>query len=376
MNMPIGSRLLQRLDARIAQASSEDEADCLRAERIVFLVRLGHLDIARDDFKALRDRLRSSSNAQYSVGSWIALAEAMLVYFSDLNLGARQHVQRAHSLAVAGRLRPMQALSAAWMAHLDYAQRDFPSMARYLTQALQEAEPDHHGARSRASLVVAQAYHFADRPELAQPWYQRAHDHATAEGDPATLSALIHNRAWLDGNHARVKELFGPEPATDVKRLLMGAQSSSHLDQHLGTAWMTSLMPVLQAQLHLVQGDAAAALALYEDHLEPACKQGLERMRALCLADMAWARTQLGQLEAARADAQRAEAALLADTLDSDDGAAAHGRLAQVHGVFGDTEAQARHTAQAEACLQAYRAQQAEALDALATCLKQVGPIT
>lgn len=373
MNTPIGSRLLQRLDAKIAQAPNEHEADCLRAERIVFLVRLGHLEVARKDFDEMRNRLRTSSNAQLSVGCWVALAEAMLVYFSDLDLGARQYVQRAHSLAVAGRLRPMQALSAAWMAHLDYAQRDFPSMARYLTQALQEAEPGHHAARSRASLVVAHAYHFAGRADLAQPWYQRAHDHATAEGDPATLSALIHNRAWLDGNNARLQSLFGPEPAPNVNQLLMGAQSSSHLDQHLGTAWMTSLMPVLQAQLHLVRGDAAAALALYDEHLETACKQGLERMRALCLADVAWARVQLGQHEAARADAQRAESATAAEGIDSDDCAAAHGRLAQVHAALGDAGAQARQLERADACLQVYRSQQSEALASLAQCLKQVG---
>jgi hypothetical protein len=260
-------------------------------------------------------------------------------------------------LAGAARLGPLHALSAAWLAHLDYVRNDMTSMLRHVTQALEIASADQHSARSRACLVVAEAYHFADRVETAGAWYSRSRVHATADGDEAHLSALMHNQAGLRGSLARLSVIFGGARAEQARHALIGAESTGHFDAGIGTASLASLVPMLRGQMLALSGHCDQALALFEAHFETAMGDGLERQRASFLADMAWCRWQLGQRETAARDADRALVSL-ASPCDLDDRACAQSRLAEVMQALGRSEQAAALREQAASDLRAHRGEQ------------------
>lgn len=362
-----GSRALTRLDAAIAAATDPNDAACLRAERAALLARHGHLEQARAELRALPDRPPAR------VQAWVALAQGLVRYFSDLDAAARESVQAAYDGSAQTRQPALHALAAAWLAHMDYVRHDTASMTRHLAQALQMAEPDAHATRSRACLVAAIGFHHAGRQDLALPWYHATRRHAAAEGDDATLSALMHNMAWLRGNEAREASIFGGADAERVKQALLGAESTGHFDAGLRTASLHSLVPVLRAQLLVVLEQHAEALALYAEVLPQAMQEGLARMEGFFRADIAWTRWRLGQRDAALEEARRTES-LLGEDIDADDRACAHGRLAQVFAALGDSEAAARHKACADADLAVHRAQQALLLQTLQRGLKGVTP--
>jgi hypothetical protein len=85
----------------------------------------------------------------------------MLEHNRDMSAQGRDRIRRAYALSVAARVRPLIAISAAWLAHTDYVYGDLPNVAKHVAESLQEADHDDHPARARASLVVAQSYHWA-----------------------------------------------------------------------------------------------------------------------------------------------------------------------------------------------------------------------
>jgi tetratricopeptide (TPR) repeat protein len=342
------SRALQRLDAAIAAAGDPASAACLRAERAGLQARMGDIDGARAVLGELR--AQHGRTPQPSLAAWLSLVDGLIDHFDILGRQARERIARAHALAAAARDRPLLALSAAWLAAMDYVNGDLPGVARHVAEALQEAADDHHAARSRACVVVAQSYHWGGRLDLAQPWYQRTREHAAAEGDEATLSAPDSNA---------------------LRQALIGAESTANYDQHVGKSSLRWWLPMLRAQLLLAQGRHAEALAMFDVHMPIALDEGLAYMSPVLYADLAWCRVRLGHKDAALVDARVAEAGFSADC-EPEDRAGAHGRLAQVFEALGLAEDARSHAAQAAEHLQALRGQQAQLVALLDAALAQV----
>lgn len=354
----MNSRLLACLDAAIAQASDPIEADVLRAERVGLLAREGRLAEARSALAPLHRRHHLRPDA--ATAAAIGLADAMVDYFSDLGGQARVKLQQARALSVSANRVPLQAVCLAWLAHLDYVHGDMEGVARHAAQALRLAAPDHHSARSRTSLVVAMSYHHAGRLDRAQAWYARARQHATAEGDAATISALMHNMAALRSDHARMAAVFtdGAQQQDVALQALTAAESSGHFDDRVGGTALAVLRPILRAQTLVTQARYAEALVLFEAHFGDALATGLGRLECSLRADVAWCRAQLAQPMLAREQAKAAVAALRPEC-DIDDVALTHGRLAQVYRLLGDTESAERHARPAQEHWQRHIAEQA-----------------
>jgi len=376
----MASRLLTRLEAAIEQFQRLDplHADRLRAERAGLLARQGDVDAARAALAALR--AQPAAERDPLLGAELALADALAAYYGEFSSTARDKLKRALSLAVAAgttgdrpgaassalpasgvspaaRARDVEARCEAWLAHVDYVDERIEGVAHHASRVLALAAPDAHGARSRAAMVVAMAYHYAGRFDRAQPWYATARRHASAEGDDATLSALIYNQGALRGEHVRRHALFVPAHGSDVvsnfgwtepggldtvEQALAAGNSSSHFDAHLGGSALEVLRPILRAGVLLAQGRPAQALVLYEAHFGDAIAQGLERVECSLRADVAWCRLQLKQPDMARQQAAAAEAAIRPDC-QPDDLAMTHGRLALVHAGLGDAARAAHH---------------------------------
>jgi len=337
---PLASPMMARLDAALAASRHPIDAACVRAERAGLLARQGKLDEAKAELQTLRRDFAERPAAVVTV--WTCIVEAWIEQYSGRLSVGRDKMRRAQALSAAARLKPLQALSAAWLAHLGYMQDDFDDMAKYLTLALQLAQPDHHAARARASLVAASGYHWANRLDLAQPWYTRAREHAVADADEALLSIVTFMMACHRSNHASRASIFGSVDTAEARRARAWLDASFNFDQWIGSAPQNSFLCSLRAQLYSADGQHAQALALYETHLAEAERQGLAHMRAVHLADQAWCRFHTGDTNGARTDANAA-AALIDPGMYTEDLAIACGRLDQVFAALGDVDASLRH---------------------------------
>lgn len=353
----MASRLLSAIDARIKKTRDPVENACLRAERAALLARQGQLDAARAELSALRARFDARPHA--IVSAWASLAEGLVAYFKDLSTSARDKFKRALALGRAIEARPIQALSAAWLAQMDFSMFDFESMIRHLGEALESAPATLHSARSRASLVVAEAYHWSERLDLALPWYSLARDHASAEGDEATLSALMHNMAWLRTGEARRRSVFGTGDAREAHFARLGAESIDSFDALIGMNSLNSLVPLLRSQVLILDEEFARALELLAAHTEQARSEGLDRMACVLLADTAWCKLRTGDIAGARSDAGLALQSITAQT-HVDDVAMTHSRLSQIHASLGEADAANRHDSTAREAWQLHMDRQGQ----------------
>ena len=339
------SRMELRLEAEIAGAATAIDADCKRAELAGYHARLGRFDEAKSTIAALHHRYDSRPNV--AISSWVNLVEGLIGHFSDMDPAARDKVLRAHALSTAAGLTSMRALSAAWLAHLDYLQANVPLMVAWVKEVLAIASPHGDSAYSRVSLVVAQAYHVASGLDSAIPWYSRAREWAGVQGDDATISALMHNMAWLRAHELR-RLAFSEQDIDQAKRhALLSVESTGNFDFLIGSSSLQSLIPILRAQVLSVLGREAEALVLYERHLASALKEGMGRLQADLMADIAWCQLILGQTDRAAESAVAAEASI--DPVGHhDDRALAHSRLAQVFRSLGQSAGATRHQALAD----------------------------
>ncbi len=353
------SRKELRLEGEIA-ASSSLQAACKRAELASCRARLGRFSQARAELDALHREWAHRPHVELS--AWTHLAEGLFDHFTDVRTDSTDRVRRAHALCIAGGLAPLRSICAGWLAQWACARLDMDRVALHVREALQQADPQHHVARSRATLVAAQAFNFAGRLDLAQPWYRRSQDHATTDGDDVTISALMHNRAWQSLLGLRQFVLTGEGDVNIGRYAMANAESTAHFDDLIGATSWQELRPILRAQIFSLQGDAAQAGGLYEAHL-PTSKPAV-RTQANLLADHAWCHTRLGRMEQAIACADAAVASL--DTNPRTDNlAAAHSLLARVFAALGDANRTRSHQALADQCWVRLREAQARALELL-----------
>lgn len=359
-------RLLERLDYGIAQGRIPREIPFLRAERAVMLVRLGEIEPARREIAALRALPDAQTNS--ALNAWLWLAEGLADFFENLDRGARDRVLRAYALAGTAKAPRIQALSAAWAAHLDFRAQDYAATIEHLRAALKLAQPEHCSARSRAALVVAGAYHFADREDLAQPWYVRARAEAASEGDGATLSSITYNMAALRVMQARLAEMFGELDETITRRAIIGAESSTFLDRSVRTRALGATALMQRAQILAASGHHADALAIYESRLAEALAEGMGFSECLFQADRASCLLHLGRGDEALPVARHAATALSWAT-ECEERAIAHALLARVFAPLGLAAQAASHAQESQVELQRHR----QRCDALLQMLQASG---
>lgn len=362
------SRLQLRLEDGIRNARSMFEADCLRAERAAYLARIGQFEEVGAELAALHERCDPRPNVEMS--AWLNLVEGLVIYFSAVGLPANDKVKRCLALSTAAGLMPLQAISSAWLAQFDYVRVDIDSMAHNAQKSLMVAAPEHHSARSRASLVVAQSLHLAGRPDLALAWYRKARDHAVSDGDDATTSALMHNMGWLRMMALRQNTLSGRNFAGG-EHALMSSESTSHFDALTGDNSWNSLKPILRAQVLSLQGNYSEALELYERSLSDIESEGTIRLQANLLADKAWCAILAGKIDLAKECVNLALSQIKPD-MHTDDRAAAHSRLAQVFAALNDVEGEKHQLQKADEAWQRHELLQARIIEKFKDILDQV----
>jgi tetratricopeptide (TPR) repeat protein len=351
----MGSRLLARLQARIAEARDPVRSACLRAQRAVHLARQGSHDEAQAEVRALRAAFAERPNAE--VTAWISLAEAVDSFYRHPGPQALDRLKRAQALARAIGHAELQPLCAAWLAHLEFNANRMESMVQHAAEALRLARPEHHAALARVSLVEADAYHFAGRFDLAKPWYAAVREHALADGDDAMISAMLHNVAALRVNRVYLADAFGEDFSTELRRAQIEAESVEAYDFGIGTLSLQSFVPLIRAQLLSVQRRFSDVLLILDSLLDGKGEDLLARREAQFLAERAWCHANLGIKDRALIDLERAQQCLAASS-DADDTAAAYSRVASVSELLGNASGSADARVRAIEALQRHRGDQ------------------
>ena len=323
----MASRLLTQLASRIAAARDPVEAACLRAQRGIYLARQGKHEHAQAIVDAIRSEFGVRPDAQ--VTAWVSLVEALIHFYSQPGPKALDRLQRAHALSRAMNHPVLVPLCAAWLAHIEFNANRMQPMLQYAVQALRLAHPEHHAALARVSLVIADAFHFAGRFDLAKPWYAKVREHALADGDDAMISAMLHNVAAFRGSKTRLADAFGAADMEEAARAMMEAESTGNFDLGIGTASLSWFVPLLRAQLLTIAGRFEEAIELFAHNLSSAETQGVTRLLVSFLADSAWCKFQLGHVDDAFNDVRACMSVADADC-DPDDLAASLARIAAI----------------------------------------------
>jgi len=316
-------RRLEALDRALLLPAAPREQQLLHAQRALLLARLGESAASRRDISILRADPHVVVDPELAAWAW--LAEGVCDYYD--NLGLRESLdraQRACAMAAAAAAPLVQALAAAWRAHLELQLETRAAVSpvadlspsgewmRWAVEAFSLADEQNHAARSRAALVMAWVTHLAGGEARARPWYALARSHAALEGDGATMSALMHNLAALQVLRLRLDVVQGmPDPGA-ARRALLATESSGSLDASLRSRLMRAHLHLLRAQAFLMLGRYEEALALYDRHLGEGRREGLSPLEALFQADRAHCLQALGQTEAAAIAHRAAEQALAA----------------------------------------------------------------
>ncbi len=322
---------LIRLDAAIKIETNRSRLGCLKAERAGFLGRQGHFDTARQGLEQLQREFAAHPDMHVSI--WMHIAEGWIAHYSDNPSAAHNHLQRAYALSTAVNIKNLRSLSAAWLAHLAYSKNDFAVMGKYLRLALDSQDISFHPAESRICMLFAMSLHYARRLDSARPWYIKCREHALAEGDDGTVSALNFNMAGLQANHTIQASVFGEDINKYAPLAATGSAAAENFDLLVKNFSRKSWVYIIQAYTLSSCENFKAALDLYNLHLEDACSQGLEHQRAFFVADMSWCLCNLGDFNLAQKNANEA-IGLINEEMYTEDRAVALGRLAQVFNIL------------------------------------------
>jgi tetratricopeptide (TPR) repeat protein len=357
------SRLLERLDAQIAQAEEVFERECLKSRRAAVLARHGQFAEARFALAGLRSQSQRLRNPVLS--AWVAFVDGLIDHCETLSPAARAKFQRAYDLASTAGDPELHALSAAWLSIADFNASDVDATVAHAREALSLAPENAHAARARAALVVASAWRVAGDDERAIPWYKVARQHAATEGDVSLVSVLLHNMAAFQAGRISLEGAFERADLADAQRVLLEAESTGNYDAGVGNGQLLAEVPLLRAQLMTVLGQYDSAIALFDAQLPRARAEGQVHREARFLADAVFAEVKLGRLDEA-VKRLRAITAVLPLMTEHDDVAATHARLAVAVRALGRNDQADAHAAQAEAALEQHRAEQRRWAEALA----------
>jgi hypothetical protein len=183
------------------------------------------------------------------------------------------------------------------------------------------------------------------------------------------LSALMHNMAWLRVAEFRRREIAGALAEAETRHAKIGAESISRYDGIVGISSLGSLVPMLRAQVLILDKQYGEALALLEANADEFIRQGLERLASSVHADIARCRLECGDIEGALQSARRATDRVLPTTY-ADDRAMTHAQVSRVLRALGKSSEADEQEALASAAWLIHKDQQSALVPALVESLR------
>ena len=252
------SPIIDRLKREIRETTDPIARAGLSARLAGCLARAGRFDDARSLLEDLRAGYGHHRNARVSVS--IMVAEGLLHFYRGLNPHALDRMQRAQTIALAMKDETVLAWASAWKAFFEFEASDFESMADSLNRAIASAARTDHDAWARISMTLCIAFEYCGERQLAQRWFARAHEHAVAAGDEASIEALQHNRAAFRISALFVEQCFGEIDPESRRRGRIEIDTAMRLQALTGIEALTNQIRLAQAQGLIVDGQYAQAI--------------------------------------------------------------------------------------------------------------------
>ena len=338
------SPLVARLEAELRAAADPIEKGALSAQLACYEARIGEFDRAEMRRVELRKEFGDGHSARVSI--LIMCLEGLLLYFKDLDIGARDRLLRANFLSTACRQNALIALTSAWLAHIDFNQGRFSSMATSIAKCFEAIEADDGSATCRVSLVLGDSFSFVGLMPQSRAWYEHARIVASRIGDQAAVGALTYNRAALHVASARLRRLTANIEISEVNYIDAEVRSAINYQYVARLASLDHLLRATRIGVFVLQEKYHdAALAITEVIDSCAVPAGSAEL-ALLHADNAHCLARLGQFPLAASEAQLASS-IPSGGFDADDCAVIFGALSDYSTVAGDI-AQAQSLRQAQ----------------------------
>jgi hypothetical protein len=203
------SRLLASIEDRLRVESDIAVRGELQAKKAAYIARAGDFDASRSIIASVRQVFGDGRSAR--VTAFIMIAEGLTTYFEQLGPSAIDRFKRAQLLGDLSRDAEVGAVAAAWRAHLEFEASAYSACAQSLKQSFALAGTTTLSALSRCAAVLFTAFALVGNREQAQKWFMKGREHALAEGDQATIRALVLNKAAFDGAHLWARRCQGLE---------------------------------------------------------------------------------------------------------------------------------------------------------------------
>jgi hypothetical protein len=284
------------------------------------------------------------------------LTEGILSLYSGAADMGIARMRAAYAIAAAMEHCTARPTCAAWMALYCLNTRRFDEMSNLLVESLELADANDHQARARASLVLADGFHFGGRFDLGRPWYDRARHHASTEGDESAISAMLHNIAAFRASNLKLADALGAELVEAARHASMEAASAASYDHAIGTRSFDQFIPHITAQVHMLEKRYEEAYVV----LSKINVAGLPtRVHAVHYADLATCALHLAKLSQLDQLVQLAENSLTLQ-MDGDDIVYSNCRLAAIHAAMGNRTLAAISLANAKEAAASFEAKQAD----------------
>lgn len=362
--------LLRRNERAIASAAAGAERARLLAQRVTLLARHWHTD-------ELPQALRAAEAAVRELGDVRALAELELArgvaaYYGAEVDAAAAPVQRALDGATDAGDAGLQAECEAWLGCIHGTlQREPVLVLGHLQRAVRLGQPHRPLAVARALYVVATLYQEAELMDQSVRHYRRATLIARRENDEQLLAALHRYMTLAQVQQVRRARAAGRLDDEQLKQSLAGLGSAQQLTAVLAGEDASVQFRLRQGEMLRLAGEHERAIEVLDAVVDRAARAGMTWEATIARADHAVCLAHGGRLLDAHRIGALAEAELEPGYADYAR-AVVHDSLAELAGLLGRAERQARHVELARAAWDA----DADYCRRLREALLAQGPLT
>lgn len=361
-------RGLERLEQSLHAASSTQERRLILVRKACLFARLCRVGESRSLLLSVAAQQQSF---EPRMSAWVLFCEGLIEHFESLGSQAIGKFRRAHAVSIATGDRELAALCSAWIANSELIAGNYAGVPGPLRQAFDFADVANSGALARACLVVADALSWSGAFEKAKVWYRRARGHAIDEGDISMQSVVFYNDVAFRIADLVLTDCHSSVSERDIRMSSMALDSVGNLDSGLGMQRLTSMVPLLRAEVFSVEGRWEEAVGLFDVFLADSSVHAHARLIPKFLAQRAHCKAMLGDQAGALRDVERAIVSSVACT-DMDDLCVLHSRVSQVLNRAGKLDLARAHAQSADRCIQAYRQLQAQVQDTLTPVIDSI----
>ena len=253
------SPLMKRLQARLGEEQDPYRRAEISTRCAAYLARTGEFSAARQSISEVRQTFGDGRSGRVTI--LLMLAEALVMHYGDLSVSAKDRVARALLLSKAMRDKELIALTSAWMGYLQFEESNFELALQSISEATENASDHDHAALSRCAIVLLNAFALCGDWSESQRWFQIGREHALAEGDQASVDALLHSKAVFGIAWLRVKHCKGEVSEEALVRSRLELASARNLQRLTQIGAHEDYIELADAMLSLIEGKYELALA-------------------------------------------------------------------------------------------------------------------